>query len=555
MVKKGRKCSACGRPCKGHTGPTGDKCPEMQQPPAAPNKKPPAPSHPPGPSGPKDPDSDGSDPKVRPEPGPIALDGEDGVGSGDPKITPEPLVPDSQVPPAPGMGVGSGRPGLLPHGQGGEPLGGLHTAPYSQHNNLWYGGSYGLRPPMMYGQSTWSPQMFPAGSVGPRQPAYPGVAGSDGPRPMVSQAASGVDWRDVGASLSACGAMMSGGNPGTIDQASMVTNLKLCIENLTKAVNNMPDRQYENSHDLNTSMGAYAQAQHSTIPHQVSAMHVQHPFSQSVHQMSSAYSVDTMYPNYSVRSHGRNPFQPGTMQHKLCAQGVPSKTINSAIEGECVPLEHFLPPIGASSNISNPDLECVLDNETNSMTYRPKNHSRKIVNHDTWSQAWVSYEKLMVAVFGNSIHESMADYRATILDYSKKYVWSSVCVYDFRHRSRMATQIAISDRLNFNAVFNDLTNTILDTTAIKPNATRCARCKAYDHMVRDCPFPEGWKGGQNQGQVQAKKEIQEICFNYNKERCTNDKCKRRHICRYCKGNLPFTQCKISGNCSRGSVPS
>ena len=125
--------------------------------------------------------------------------------------------------------------------------------------------------------------------------------------------------------------------------------------------------------------------------------------------------------------------------HSNLAQCNIKKTVNSAIEGECVPLEHFLPPIGASSHISNPDLECALDNETNSMTYRSKNHSRKITNHDTWSQAWVSYEKLMVAVFGNSIHESMADYRATILDYSKKYVWSSVCVYDFRHRSRMGT--------------------------------------------------------------------------------------------------------------------
>ena len=114
MVRKSRKCSACCRPCKWHTGPTGDKCPEMQPPPAP--QKPPVPSHPPGPDRPRDPNGDGSDPKVHPEPGPIVLEGEEGGGNGTP--APEPPVPDSQVPPVPIVGAGNGRPGLPPNGHG-----------------------------------------------------------------------------------------------------------------------------------------------------------------------------------------------------------------------------------------------------------------------------------------------------------------------------------------------------------------------------------------------------------------------------------------------------
>ena len=43
------------------------------------------------------------------------------------------------------------------------------------------------------------------------------------------------------------------------------------------------------------------------------------------------------------------------------------------------------------------------------------------------------------------------------------------------------------DELRLSSVDSDLFLNVLDTT--KSDAKRCFRCKAYDHMVYDCPFP------------------------------------------------------------------
>ncbi len=55
---------------------------------------------------------------------------------------------------------------------------------------------------------------------------------------------------------------------------------------------------------------------------------------------------------------GKPRFTPGSIQHKLNAQGVPAKSIEQALDGEYVQLCDFLSPIGAPSNLNNPDLEC-----------------------------------------------------------------------------------------------------------------------------------------------------------------------------------------------------
>ncbi len=245
------------------------------------------------------------------------------------------------------------------------------------------------------------------------------------------------------------------------------------------------------------------------------------------------------------RQTARDPYQPGSMMHKMRALGVPTKTIDLALEGDYVDLADFLPPIGASSYVSNPELEAVVDNSTNSVTYRPKKYTRKILNYDTWCSGWNNYEKLMVAYFGSAVHEFMSDYRTFIQESSRKYVWQAVSIYDFRHRTRLATMISLSDRLNFSSTFNDTNNTVLDTTAIRQNAPRCLRCKAYDHMIQDCPFPETKSENQKKNQTQT----QEVCLNFNREKCVTANCRRKHVCQKCRGVLPYAKCQISGACA------
>ena len=58
------------------------------------------------------------------------------------------------------------------------------------------------------------------------------------------------------------------------------------------------------------------------------------------------------------------------MRHKIRAMGVPSRTIDMALEDEYVELEDCLAPIGASRHIANPELEAVM-NSDNRVTYRP----------------------------------------------------------------------------------------------------------------------------------------------------------------------------------------
>ncbi len=572
-----KKCSRCGDPVKGHKGPAGPRCQNVDDP-----DQPPTPSSPPAPKKPKDKGDGGKTPPGGPA-GPGKPGGVDGDGTGDeetgkqnphtepvdppePIVTPLPQPITGQVPAAPGQ-VPDGRPGLVPvHVYGAEPQGGPYGA-FGGHHPYGYvaGGAYSGGPWLpgaagpfpsssfrhqgagwsYYGQQV--PQASYYGPAGPRVavPSTGGLGFAGAVRPQSAP----VDWSDVAAAMTTCGSMLSGKEPNT-DQASMTVKLKQCLDKLNNAMNTIcPDQPQSNAwqpYDNNMNSGPTLPPSSQYHPH----------YATSNTQASAPHGMDPMY-GFHQQRHGRNPYQPGSMPHKLKAQGVPTKTIDAALEGEFIDLADFLPPIGASNNVSNPDLECFIDTDSKAVSYRPKKHSRKITSHDTWSQAWVPYEKLLVSHFGQAVHEYLADYRANILDYSKKYMWQAVAVYDFRHRSRLASQVTLSERLNFSIIFNDISNTILDTTAVRQNATRCQRCKAYDHVVRDCPFPEGWRGGQgtNQGKSQAKVETQEVCYNFNKEKCNSERCKRRHVCRYCKGPLPYTKCSVSGSCSsKGSVP-
>ena len=52
-----------------------------------------------------------------------------------------------------------------------------------------------------------------------------------------------------------------------------------------------------------------------------------------------------------------------------------------------------------------------------------------------------------------------------------------------------------------------LLSTVLDVTVIKPNATKCSRCKAYDHVVSQCPFPETGPQGQRFVKISTKRNV------------------------------------------------
>ena len=252
------------------------------------------------------------------------------------------------------------------------------------------------------------------------------------------------------------------------------------------------------------------------------------------------------------RTNGRNTYPVGTIPYKLRSQGIPARVIEAAIEGEWVDIGEFLPPIGVNINSANTELEPVLDG--NAVSYRPKRNRRQITNYDTWYLAWCNYEKLLISVHGAALHEIMCDYRTFIMESNKKYLWSAVSMYDQRHRARLGALLTLNERLSFSSPSQDLISTVLDATAVKPNAQRCQRCRSYDHQVGLCPFPEVKGAGSLQNKVKTQNQSQEICLNFNREKCNSDKCPRKHICKQCRGQLPYARCHVSGPCSRGQVP-
>ena len=100
--------------------------------------------------------------------------------------------------------------------------------------------------------------------------------------------------------------------------------------------------------------------------------------------------------------------------------GVPNQALRQAINGEFVDLSQFLPTLGTGCHLINSELEPYLD-EANAIHYRPKKPNRKVVNFDTWNEAWAEYEKFMVKSLGGWIHEQLSNYRSFIFDCNKKY--------------------------------------------------------------------------------------------------------------------------------------
>lgn len=228
--------------------------------------------------------------------------------------------------------------------------------------------------------------------------------------------------------------------------------------------------------------------------------------------------------------------------HDAIQDGIPEKTVSAALRGEFIKLEHFLPSF---MNI-NQDEQQLVENDDGTISTKPKSVKKNIVNFQKWLEAFIKYQDLIVKYYGYHAYLNMSKYILHILSCSKKYMWSTVYIYDVRHRMAVAK----AKSFDFALIDSNLLNTTLDATAVRPNASRCRRCMSYDHIESDgCPFPSG------AGTVTARKTktvSQEVCNNFNEERCNFQGCRRRHVCKFCGSSQPYKRCSQSCQ-SRGSV--
>jgi hypothetical protein len=231
-------------------------------------------------------------------------------------------------------------------------------------------------------------------------------------------------------------------------------------------------------------------------------------------------------------------------------EGLTEATIKSALKGEFVYLDHFLLNVALSQEGLG-ELQQFIDTE-GQVSYRPKRAKRKINNIQTWLEAWSNYEKLLISYHGMHLYDTMWEYRKFICECDRKFNWASVAVYDIRHRAKLSRK-----SVNFSEPDVDIQSQVLDSTAIKSGASRCYRCKSFDHTVSECPFPQvAPKGAQMQakvkkgdGSVSSQGNSYQVCRNFNGLRCVLTSCPRRHECRSCHGDLPYDLCIKSGPCS------
>ena len=229
-------------------------------------------------------------------------------------------------------------------------------------------------------------------------------------------------------------------------------------------------------------------------------------------------------------------------------EGMSEKTIKSALSGEFVHLDEFLHNYSfASDNFG--EMQSYVDPSGN-LVCRSKRQKRRINNFNTWLEAWSAYEKLMIMFHGLDLYSVLADYKMLIMQFDRKYLWTSVAMFDVKHRVSLSRK-----SVEFTKVDTNLVTTTFDSTTVKTSATRCHRCKSFDHIVGECPFPAPAQKTQRPEKTQfAPKTSAEVCNNFNTLRCVFSNCKRLHVCKACRGDLPYELCIKQGKCATSKFP-
>ena len=256
-------------------------------------------------------------------------------------------------------------------------------------------------------------------------------------------------------------------------------------------------------------------------------------------------------PNLGGPVRGLRPAVITDMSSLFTIPGTPEKSIKQGLQGEYICLDEFLQNY-TLNNSEAQDIQSYLDND-GGVAYRSKRQKRRITSLSTWLEAWHNYERLLLSYHGFQLYDTCTRYKMLILSLERKYNWTAVAILDMRHRlslSGLSVDFAVIDSVLFNS--------IMDPTTVKTSAPRCFRCRSFDHTISECPFPAPppqavSKGGPKKTFSSSSPNQPEICNNYNSLRCVLSSCKRLHICKACRGDLPFELCVKQGKCAATKV--
>ena len=176
-----------------------------------------------------------------------------------------------------------------------------------------------------------------------------------------------------------------------------------------------------------------------------------------------------------------------TIQHESVPLPGPGKTLNllpqdvklKALRGEYVQMEEFLTP---EFSLPSTCLSLMQDSDGN-LTFQQCSN-QKIQSFSDWLRAWNNYERILIS-YDCTLYHSLVSYRELIQNCNRKFTWPAVSTYDQSFRAFLAE----SKSHAFGTIHHDLYTSLFDSAAIRPNATRCFRCKSFYHKVMQCPFP------------------------------------------------------------------
>ena len=179
-----------------------------------------------------------------------------------------------------------------------------------------------------------------------------------------------------------------------------------------------------------------------------------------------------------------------------------------------------------------------------------------IESFDHWLEAWSSYERTLV-LKNQSKYDELALYRLIIQKANRKFIWKAVYDFDVQFRTHLST--ATTPRFD-QAKSTTIYTAVLDSSAVRKEATSCQRCKSDNHLIRDCSFRprpslEETKGQKKQSSGAAPETWKydkwyhnsiEGCNLFQRRACQQGKeCKRAHVCKTCRGDHSMADCKIN----------
>ena len=212
--------------------------------------------------------------------------------------------------------------------------------------------------------------------------------------------------------------------------------------------------------------------------------------------------------------------------------GIQEKSIRSAIIGEFCELNEYLDQTGVKVNEKH-EIQQYCDSSGN-VRYKTVNNARRVVDYESWMEAFTNYEYTMVAAHGAMVYHSFAKYRMFIHKHVKKYQWHKLYEFDLAHRGSLAGR-----SIHLEHIDTVMLATILDCTAIR-NAQPTG---SYARQRQDTKY---------QGKYQPRQK--QTCRNFNTVGCSYVGCTREHRCPICYGTLPWSECSVRGKCSQSGRP-